>query len=281
METVATIPPLEVPQEPPAIVESNRTPGYWPSSSANSDTLIRVENVSVKYAPELLEVLQDISFTLKAGEQVGLLGRTGSGKSTLACVSVQTFTLYTRNSLKHTADLTKLNLRSTIPVDLNSILYRNHLLLADLHGSSDTAAAERHRMAAASLKDGILDLFWDSNKAAFCDFNLKTNTEMTYIYYCHVLSFLEDAPNAWPPHNYITLRALPSNITSNAPPNPADGQSSFSLIPSGQLDLEGSQLPGQQVTTSSNATTTGSGADVNRLNGTVVNTIGNATQGEG
>ncbi|KAG7085320.1 hypothetical protein E1B28_013860 [Marasmius oreades] len=75
---------LEVPQEPPAIIESNRPPAYWPSSSANNDTLIRVENVSVRYAPELPEVLQDVSFTLKAGERVGLLGRTGSGKSTLA-----------------------------------------------------------------------------------------------------------------------------------------------------------------------------------------------------
>jgi ABC-type multidrug transport system fused ATPase/permease subunit len=38
----------------------------------------------VKYSPELPAVLQDISFTLKAGERVGLIGRTGSGKSTLA-----------------------------------------------------------------------------------------------------------------------------------------------------------------------------------------------------
>ncbi|KAG7088886.1 hypothetical protein E1B28_012833 [Marasmius oreades] len=230
------------------------------------------------------------------------------------------------NITQHTADLTKLNLRSTIPVDLNSILYRNHLLLADLHGSSDTAAAERHRAAAASLKDGILDLFWDSKKVAFYDFNLKTNTRNNifstaafYPFWSGIIpddvlasqdkafaafssinlvmnryngtyptTFVDtglqwDAPNAWPPHNYIVLqalRALPSNITSNALPNPANGQSSFSLIPSEQLGLEESQLPGQPVTTTSNATTTGSGADVNRLNGTVVNG-GNATQGEG
>ncbi|KAG6860334.1 hypothetical protein C0995_012568, partial [Termitomyces sp. Mi166 len=63
------------------IIESNRLPTYWPSSS-NHDSL--VENFEIKYASDLPAVLQNVSFTLKAGERVGLLGRTGSGKSTLA-----------------------------------------------------------------------------------------------------------------------------------------------------------------------------------------------------
>ncbi|KAF8890917.1 multidrug resistance-associated ABC transporter [Infundibulicybe gibba] len=74
---------LDLPQEPPAVIESNRVPAYWPSSS-NQDSMIVVENLVIKYAPDLPAVLQDVSFTLKAGERVGLLGRTGSGKSTLA-----------------------------------------------------------------------------------------------------------------------------------------------------------------------------------------------------
>ena len=76
---------LNVPQEPPAIVESNRPPAYWPSStSGNRGALLRAENLTVKYAPDLPAVLHGISFSLKARERVGLLGRTGSGKSTLA-----------------------------------------------------------------------------------------------------------------------------------------------------------------------------------------------------
>lgn len=76
---------LDVPQEPPAVIESNRPPAYWPSSSsANADTLVSVENLVIKYAPELPPVLHDVSFQLKARERIGLLGRTGSGKSTLA-----------------------------------------------------------------------------------------------------------------------------------------------------------------------------------------------------
>ncbi|KAJ7099479.1 hypothetical protein B0H15DRAFT_1002427 [Mycena belliarum] len=81
---------LDLPQEPPAIIESNRPPAYWPSSSKN-DALIVAENLSIKYAPELPSVLQDVSFSLKAGERIGLLGRTGSGKSTLA-MSILRFT---------------------------------------------------------------------------------------------------------------------------------------------------------------------------------------------
>ncbi|KAG6897633.1 hypothetical protein C0992_012862 [Termitomyces sp. T32_za158] len=74
---------LDLPQEPSAIVESSRPPAYWPSSS-NNDSLVVVEDLEIKYAPDLPAVLQNVSFTLKAGERVGLLGRTGSGKSTLA-----------------------------------------------------------------------------------------------------------------------------------------------------------------------------------------------------
>ncbi|KAI0003794.1 ABC transporter type 1, transmembrane domain-containing protein [Russula compacta] len=67
---------LELPQEPPVILESSRPPAYWPSSE--SDNLIVVEDLVIKYAPELPPVLHNVSFTLKGSERVG------SGKSTLA-----------------------------------------------------------------------------------------------------------------------------------------------------------------------------------------------------
>ncbi|KAI0041568.1 hypothetical protein FA95DRAFT_1565261 [Auriscalpium vulgare] len=80
---------LDLPQEPPAVIESSRPPAYWPSSESNS--LIVVEDLVVKYAPDLPAVLHDVSFSLKGRERVGLLGRTGSGKSTLA-MSILRFT---------------------------------------------------------------------------------------------------------------------------------------------------------------------------------------------
>ncbi|KAJ6507515.1 hypothetical protein DFH09DRAFT_1050573 [Mycena vulgaris] len=74
---------MDLAQEPPAVVETNRPPAYWPSSTKNS-SLVVVESLNIKYAPELPSVLQNVSFELKAGERVGLVGRTGHGKSTLA-----------------------------------------------------------------------------------------------------------------------------------------------------------------------------------------------------
>ncbi|KAH9943429.1 multidrug resistance-associated ABC transporter [Epithele typhae] len=76
---------LDLPQEPSAVIESNRPPAYWPSStSSNKDSMLVVDDLVIKYAPDLPAVLHGISFSLKAKERIGLLGRTGSGKSTLA-----------------------------------------------------------------------------------------------------------------------------------------------------------------------------------------------------
>ncbi|MCR5769963.1 MAG: ABC transporter ATP-binding protein/permease [Butyrivibrio sp.] len=47
------------------------------------DKDIHFENVSFSYGEDSPEVLDDVSFTVKAGTTVGILGGTGSGKSTL------------------------------------------------------------------------------------------------------------------------------------------------------------------------------------------------------
>lgn len=44
---------------------------------------ISVQGLQFRYAPDLPFVLNDVSFEIKAGEKVGIVGRTGSGKSSL------------------------------------------------------------------------------------------------------------------------------------------------------------------------------------------------------
>ncbi len=54
----------------------------WPSEGA-----IEFDNVTLRYRPELPCALKGVSFKVRAGERVGLVGRTGSGKTTaLACL---------------------------------------------------------------------------------------------------------------------------------------------------------------------------------------------------
>ncbi|KAF7305596.1 Trehalase [Mycena chlorophos] len=79
--------------------------------------------------------------------------------------------------------LPSLNVRGLVQVDLNSILYKNHLYLAELYnvtGSTQNAtAANNHLTEASQIKAGILDLCWNATKLAFYDFNLLTNAQNT------------------------------------------------------------------------------------------------------
>ncbi len=52
---------------------------------------IRVENLNFCYPGETTEVLKDISFQIKAGEKVGIVGRTGAGKTTLVDLLLRTY----------------------------------------------------------------------------------------------------------------------------------------------------------------------------------------------
>ncbi|KAG5338210.1 hypothetical protein C0989_007965 [Termitomyces sp. Mn162] len=86
---------LERMQEYMLIEQENRTPrcsappASWPTSGA-----LRVDSLSARYTPCGPAVLRCVSFEVRAGERVGVVGRTGSGKSSLMmallrCVDVE------------------------------------------------------------------------------------------------------------------------------------------------------------------------------------------------
>ncbi|KAG8722353.1 hypothetical protein FRC11_002722, partial [Ceratobasidium sp. 423] len=68
---------VEIEQEPEAIPEKV-PPAYWPASGN-----IVVENLTARYSKDGPAVLHNLSFEIRSGERVGVVGRTGSGKSSL------------------------------------------------------------------------------------------------------------------------------------------------------------------------------------------------------
>ncbi|KZP21077.1 P-loop containing nucleoside triphosphate hydrolase protein [Athelia psychrophila] len=65
-------------EQEPVSTEGGQPPAYWPASGE-----IRVEGLSARYSADGPKVLHDISFNVRSGERIGVVGRTGSGKSSL------------------------------------------------------------------------------------------------------------------------------------------------------------------------------------------------------
>eukprot|EP00445_Apocalathium_hangoei_P002057 CAMPEP_0203856682 /NCGR_PEP_ID=MMETSP0359-20131031/10315_1 /ASSEMBLY_ACC=CAM_ASM_000338 /TAXON_ID=268821 /ORGANISM="Scrippsiella Hangoei, Strain SHTV-5" /LENGTH=1434 /DNA_ID=CAMNT_0050773321 /DNA_START=31 /DNA_END=4335 /DNA_ORIENTATION=+ len=72
MEYATTLP------EEAAMITDRRPPEHWPEAG-----VLEVQNLNIRYRPGLPLVLKGLSFSTRAGERVGVVGRTGAGKSTL------------------------------------------------------------------------------------------------------------------------------------------------------------------------------------------------------
>jgi ABC-type multidrug transport system fused ATPase/permease subunit len=70
---------LDVDQEAASVIEESRPAADWPSQGA-----VEFKGYTTRYKAELDPVLKEVSFSVKAGEKVGIVGRTGAGKSSLA-----------------------------------------------------------------------------------------------------------------------------------------------------------------------------------------------------
>ena len=58
-------------------------------SSHSLLSVLQLDDLHVRYRPDLPDVLRGVSMTIGGGQVVGIVGRTGSGKSSL--IQVQPF----------------------------------------------------------------------------------------------------------------------------------------------------------------------------------------------
>ncbi|KNC96889.1 uncharacterized protein SPPG_07717 [Spizellomyces punctatus DAOM BR117] len=70
---------LSIEQEAPPVIEGSRPPVSWPAAGR-----VEFQDLTVRYSADLTPVLRHVNFIAKAGEKVGIVGRTGAGKSTLS-----------------------------------------------------------------------------------------------------------------------------------------------------------------------------------------------------
>ncbi|KAH8924625.1 glycoside hydrolase family 37 protein [Atractiella rhizophila] len=88
------------------------------------------------------------------------------------------------NKTNNFPSLRELNIYETLPVDLNSILFRNYELLATMYKIKGETYNEKKSLAwqtkANSLKHAILDLFWDPDRLTFYDFNTTAGDHGKY-----------------------------------------------------------------------------------------------------
>jgi len=70
-----------LPSEAPRFIAETEPPADWPQHGA-----LKFEHVDAKYRADLPLVAKDVSFEIRAGDRVGVCGRTGAGKSSLTLI---------------------------------------------------------------------------------------------------------------------------------------------------------------------------------------------------
>ena len=116
---------------------------------------IRFENLTFRYPDGEADCLKDISFTIKAGENVGLVGKTGSGKTTLVDLLLRTYNVPDGTVFIDDRDVNDVSIRSVraacayVPQDnfLFSDTIANNIAFGVTEKTRETVSA------AASLAD--------------------------------------------------------------------------------------------------------------------------------
>ena len=142
--------------------QENKSSTITPKSNWPQNGKIEFKNVSMRYRDELPLVLKNLTFTLAAGEKIGVVGRTGSGKSSLSVALFRLTELASGSILIDDLDISALSLHklrsqlSIIPQDpvLFSGTIRYNLDPFNQYSDSDLWSALKQ----AHLKESVSKL---------------------------------------------------------------------------------------------------------------------------
>ncbi|MBQ7337061.1 MAG: ABC transporter ATP-binding protein [Clostridia bacterium] len=130
---------------------------------------IRAEHLTFRYPGADYDALSDVSFTIRAGESVGIVGKTGCGKTTLVDLLLRTYNVpdgmlfYDGNDVNDISIRSVRNSAAYVPQDnfLFSDTVENNIAFATVeHGAADdpaTLEAVRTAAALADVHDNIME----------------------------------------------------------------------------------------------------------------------------
>jgi ATP-binding cassette subfamily B protein len=130
------------------------------------DGLIEARHLTFSYAPDRPPALRDVSFTVRPGQKVAVVGRTGAGKSTIVSLLLRHYRLPDGMLFVDGRDVNTIPLAElrgaigSVPQDLFlfSDRLRENIAFGGLNGVSDEAV---RRAAAVSRLEADLDQFPD------------------------------------------------------------------------------------------------------------------------
>ena len=135
----------------------------------NVNGSIEFRNMTFRYPDGEFDALEDISFTIQAGEQVGLVGKTGSGKTTLVDLILRTYNVADGTLFIDGQDVNDVSIRSVR--EACAYVPQDNFLFSDTIENNIAFGVDGHQLSAVRNAATLADV--DSN---IKDFSLGYGT---------------------------------------------------------------------------------------------------------